>query len=210
MVDYIVIRLNKLKVFISFLRLSLNPKYFKTLGAIASSSKFLAHKLTGCIDNNLTQKNILEVGAGTGPVTKYILRKLQPNDKFDIIEITNKFISSLQILCKNYNHVKIHNKSILDFNPDYKYDYIISTLPFYSFSEVEVKKILDHYKSILSVNGKIIYFQYTFTEYIRKFKIGRHREISKIRDVFHKDFHVQKRIEYRNLFPAIVWILTSK
>lgn len=210
MINYIHSKLNKFKSFLSFFKLSVNPKHFKTLGAISNSSKFLSCKLTTSIDSKLTPKNVLEVGAGTGPVTKYILNKLQPNDKFDIIEITNKFIPSLTFVCKNYNQVKIYNKSILEFNPEYKYNYIISTLPFYSFSEKNVKSILDHYKMILSEKGKIVYFQYTFTDYLNKFNIGRHREISKIKELFHKNFYINKSIEYRNLFPAIIWTLTAK
>lgn len=190
-----------------FFRLCLNPKHHKTMGALCSSSRFLSAKMANIINANLTPKNILEVGAGTGPITKYILKKLQTEDTFDIVEITQEFIPELKGICKNYSQANIFNSSILKFKPNYKYDYIISALPFYSFPTEMVIDILNHYKDLLKEGGTIVYFQYILADRVNKFK---DKNLSTYIYNFKKNFKVSKKVEYINILPAIVWILENK
>jgi len=190
-----------------FFTLCLNPKHHKTVGAIGSSSMFLSKKMANIIDSSLTPKKILEVGAGTGPITKYILKKLQPNDTLDVVEITQDFIPALKSMCKNYPQSNVFNNSILDFKPNYKYDYIVSSLPFSVFSAEMLSNILKHYANLIKEGGTIVYFQYIFADKISKFK---DKEISKLIRNFRKNFKVSKKVEYRNLLPAIVWVLENK
>ena len=57
----------------------------KTVGTVCPSSPMLSRALAEVVDAAPQPRRILEVGPGTGPVTREILRKLGPRDVLDII-----------------------------------------------------------------------------------------------------------------------------
>lgn len=58
--------------------------------------------------------NILEVGPGTGPVTRQILRFMGPQDRFLICELNHRFITRLQHTLQK-NREFIRNRDRIDF-----------------------------------------------------------------------------------------------
>ena len=75
---------------------------YDTIGAIAPSSRFFARtqakplaKLKARTDRPV---RVLEVGPGTGAVTRQIVRLLDPGDTFDLVEINQAFADHLQQL----------------------------------------------------------------------------------------------------------------
>jgi phospholipid N-methyltransferase len=102
----------------------------------------------------------LEIGAGTGVITSKIAEKLGMHDELDVIELDPDFCHLLnQKFGNNYN-ININCISILDWSPDYLYDYIISGLPFNSFPVDFLEKILNKYRSLIKPGGTISYFEY--------------------------------------------------
>src|SRR5688500_16349675 len=71
-------------------------KNFRTTGAILPSSPFLARALASELNEPRKPGRILEVGPGTGPVTREILRLLKPADRLTAIEINPKFVRLLR------------------------------------------------------------------------------------------------------------------
>src|SRR5262249_35014534 len=124
-----------------------NPKL---VGAIAPLSESVAKKMVKYFKNRPkdTPCKILEVGAGTGNITKSIIKLLNDKDILDVIEIDPECCKILVKKFKNNHQVRVHCLSILDWIPEYHYDFIISTLPFNSFSVDFVDQVTRHYKSL--------------------------------------------------------------
>src|SRR5262245_42039440 len=71
-------------------------RHFKSTGAILPSSRFLARALASELRRSRHPAQVLEVGPGTGSVTKEILHQLAPNDRLDAVEINGYFLTRLQ------------------------------------------------------------------------------------------------------------------
>lgn len=93
-------------------------------------------------------KNILDIGAGTGLLSLMVAQKNEV--KIDAVEIDKE--ASLQakenVKASTWkNSIHIFNEDILSFQPDKKYDCIISNPPFYEnelASEIKKKNIAHH------------------------------------------------------------------
>ena len=70
-------------------------RQFRSTGAVLPSTRFLARALVSELRKPRAPGRILEVGPGTGSVTKEILRHLKPADRFDLVEINARFINLL-------------------------------------------------------------------------------------------------------------------
>src|SRR5260370_41365615 len=71
-------------------------RQFQSTGAILPSSRFLARALASEIAKPHAPTRILEVGPGTGSVTRQILRRMTPGDQLDAVEINAEFVACLQ------------------------------------------------------------------------------------------------------------------
>src|SRR5271166_5309832 len=71
-------------------------RHFLTTGAILPSSRFLARALVKPLRLPRTASRILEVGPGTGSVTREIARRLLPGDRLDAVEINGHFVELLE------------------------------------------------------------------------------------------------------------------
>src|SRR5262245_39101153 len=68
--------------------------YFHT-GSLWPSSRYLGRELAANLRGQRPPGRILEIGAGTGPVTAQIVRHLIPGDHFDIVEINGDLVRVL-------------------------------------------------------------------------------------------------------------------
>lgn len=186
-------------------------KHPNDIGAIAPSSTHLAEAMTRFIQNyDTTQgKKYLEAGAGTGAFTKMLIKKLGPQDHVDIIEINPKFCEVLKRKYANSPNVHIHAGSILDWRPAYKYDAVVSSLPFNAFKSGFVQEILDHYRLIIASGGHLTFCEYMVISKIKKFflpspaKKNLQQTMNLIKD-FEGKYQVQKQKVFANLPPAYV------
>ena len=91
---------------------------FKSIGAMCPSSPMLGRAMASPVSasdrKNSRPMTILEVGPGTGPVTRQILRFMGPEDRFVICELNHRFITRLQhTLQKNRDFIR--NRDRVDF-----------------------------------------------------------------------------------------------
>ena len=187
----------------------------KTIGAVCPSSSYLAKSITGYLRQERREPiKVLEIGAGTGVFTREIVKNLNKDDICDAIEIEPNFCNNLRSEFKDHKNVFIHQLSILDFNPKYKYDFIISGLPFNSFDAGFVQEILDKYIKLTKPNGIISYFEYMLLPNLKRlFLTFNPSEKKKFADVlavtkdFRKKFLVKKNYVFLNLPPAYVYHL---
>jgi phospholipid N-methyltransferase len=168
----------------------------RKVGAIVSSSKYLAYEMINSIDFEKTEC-IVEYGPGTGAFTEKILLRAKDTTTIILIEINNEFYNTLKKLYGHKRNVIILNdsaeniKSILERYSIKKVDYIISGLPFTSLPEKISNTILKRTSEVIGEYGQFITFQYTL---LKKQYIG----------TFFKEIE-QKKV-FRNIPPAYVLV----
>lgn len=145
-----------LHFFQSFLR---NPL---RVGAVTPSSRELALKILENVDAN--ERNVaLEIGCGTGAITKYIEKIVPNSDSFIGIEIDKEFVKklnmafpSLKIICGD----ACQTEDILRNHNMGKVSYIISGLPFVVLPEPVVDGILREIDKLMDKGCIFRTFQY--------------------------------------------------
>lgn len=117
---------------------------------------------------------VLEVGPGTGAVTRKIVTLLRPEDRFDLVELNETFAGLLQKrFAEHPDYMRaaaqsqIHICPIQDFPYSAPYDIIISGLPLNNFPCDLVRRIFDVFFQLLVPGGTLSYFEYM---YVRSFK----------------------------------------
>jgi phospholipid N-methyltransferase len=135
-----------------------------TIGAVAPSSKYLTQKMIKPIDFE-NAEIIVELGAGTGVMTKAILKKMKPNARLISFEINTDFIENLEKINDPrfllLNESVENFKSILENLGINKVDYVVSGLPIAILKDLLVNKLLAEVSTSLNENGKFIQFQYS-------------------------------------------------
>lgn len=149
---------------------------FKTTGAILPSSRFLARAMTGPFKRRTQPARILEVGPGTGAVTRRIVRLMRPDDRLDLVEINEDFAELLQQRFENNRQYRplreqctIHIGPLQEFESDLPYDFIISGLPLNNFSPELVQEIFEACFRLLAPQGVLSYFEYMYVRSARKY-----------------------------------------
>lgn len=176
-------------------------KDLKQTGAIAPSSKFLAKDLVKQLRKDVFSDGcpplkILEVGPGTGPLTKEIINLLRPQDRLDIVEIHQHFYQTIKEKYIRPN-VSVHHGDILQFQPGIAYDYIFSSLPYEAMSESLIQRIWQKKLDLCSQKAFICYFKYVS---FRKFKCDFEEQIV-------KRYQRDKKIVLLNIPPAKLFTL---
>jgi phosphatidylethanolamine/phosphatidyl-N-methylethanolamine N-methyltransferase len=160
---------------------------FETTGAIAPSSRFLASAMTGPLRRRERPARILEVGPGTGAVTRTIVRQLGSDDTFDLVEINETFADLLKQRFErdvNYNRVagisRVHVCPLQEFQTEGNYDYIISGLPLNNFSPELVGQFFEVFFRLLAPGGVLSYFEYMYVRAVRK-RVSKESERTRLR-----------------------------
>ncbi len=184
------------------------------VGAIAPCSSYTAKELTRYIYHNRKKKvlRILEVGAGTGAVTKEIVSKLKKDDQLDVVELDQNYCTLLHEKFGQQSNVAIHCISITDFVSDAPYDLIISTLPFNSLPTELFQQVVHHYTNLIKPGGHIAYIEYVGLANVKRLMLTKQE-----RESFDKKCAVLKQwrtmngvhteVVVRNLPPAYVYHL---
>mgnify|MGYP001566084257 CR=1 FL=1 len=139
-------------------------KNLKTIGAVVPCSSVSARKMTGPIDFSKA-KTIVELGGGTGAVTREILKRLSPNAKLIVFETNRNFVTIL----KNIDDVRLtiiegsaaHMASHLKGMDVREADYVISTLPLVNMGKGTEEKILEAVRGVLGAEGRYVQIQYS-------------------------------------------------
>jgi len=195
--------------FIFIERFISNPS---SVGSITPSSSFLAAEITKYIAPESDSIKILEVGAGTGIFTKRIISKLRPGDVFDVIEIDPELCGVMKKQFDGLNNVTINCLSILDWKPKYKYDYIVSGLPFNAFEASFVDAILKHYEKLIKPDGILSYFEYIALADIKKMflsgeKLEKYQKVQEVTSMFRAKYEFELVKIFANFPPAYVHFL---
>lgn len=153
---------------------------FETTGAIAPSSRFLARAMTRPL-RDMTGRTIrvLEVGPGTGAVTREVVRHIKPGDTLDLVEINADFAELMQRRFETEpryqaaaDRATVHVCPLQEFEPDGRYDVIISGLPFNNFPSALVEELVDICLELLGPAGTLSFFEYMYIRPLRRMVSG--------------------------------------
>jgi phosphatidylethanolamine/phosphatidyl-N-methylethanolamine N-methyltransferase len=140
---------------------------FHTTGSIAPSSRWLARALARHVAGEKPGRRILEVGPGTGAVTRWIVPALGATDSFDLVEMNGEFVARLHSrfarepeLQAAAPRVRILHQAIEQLAADGGYDAIVSGLPLNNFSGALVERLLEKLVGLLAPGGTLSFFEY--------------------------------------------------
>ncbi len=189
---------------------------FHSTGAIAPSSRFVARALTGPFEKRTGPLRVLEIGPGTGAITRHIVNLLGPDDRLDLVELNEKFVAMLRHRLEHEpefravaDRVHLHSCAIQDFQAAEPYDFIISGLPINNFPADLVEEIFSIYFKLLAPHGQVSYFEYMYVRPLRRLVSGsserkRLRELDRVISPYLHRHRVRRNWIFVNLPPA--WV----
>lgn len=194
---------------------------FHTTGAIAPSGHSLACRLAEPLRAARSGPlSVLEVGAGTGTVTRVLARLIGPSDRLDVVEINPRFVGVLTGLLRTdpalaavAEQVRILPESVTELElGEGRYDVIVSCLPFTNFAPETVRSILAQYRRALVPGGRLTWFGYLGTRPLRSLfgsraEAARHRAVAAELAAFEGAHHSERRVVWDNVPPARVFRL---
>jgi phosphatidylethanolamine/phosphatidyl-N-methylethanolamine N-methyltransferase len=148
---------------------------FQSTGAVLPSGPALAAALSrhvredagGRPSGGPSGRRILEVGPGTGAVTRHILSALRPEDRLDLVERNSEFVACLSERIASDSEyraasgrINLHHASVEDLSESEPYDLIVSGLPLNNFSVGLVTQILAKLQRLLAPGGTLSFFEY--------------------------------------------------
>jgi phospholipid N-methyltransferase len=167
-----------------------------TTGAIVPSGRFLAAALARYVaEPGCGGRRILEVGPGTGAVTRRIIAVMRPEDHLDLVEVNERFVARLQVLFQTdplFRRVAARSRvlhcPVETLDGQGQYDLIVSGLPLNNFPPETVENILGVMSRLLKPGGTISFFQYIALRAMRMAVSGRsqRRRLRGVRDAIHK------------------------
>jgi phospholipid N-methyltransferase len=199
---------------VSFLRRYVTEPH--VVGAIAPSSRQLARALAAPFANRTTPASVLEVGAGTGAVTRAIAQTFTSQDRLDICEIDPGFADTIERdfllsgpLAPAYQQgcVRLIRGPVQSMAANGEYDFVISGLPFTAFTPEDVEAIMGVISRSLKPLGVFSYFEYLFMRRLmRNFALGAKRKrmqaVSHFLDRQIKEHETGRKTIWWNLPPA--------
>ena len=154
-----VLRSTKSRPFIQFFKAIIrNPK---AVGAACPSSRGLARAMAEGIPLPL-DGIVVELGAGTGPVTQAILDRGVPRDKLLVLELSKDLCTGLKKrFGDDLNVIQGDAGHLSDYiEPGTKVAAVVSSLPLRSLPNVLVAKISSELSKIMEPGGTLIQFTY--------------------------------------------------
>jgi phospholipid N-methyltransferase len=197
-------------------------RQFRSTGAILPSGRFLARALVSELRKPREPGRILEVGPGTGSVTRAILRHLHTKDRLDLVEINGRFVHWLQErFDKDWefrfyrDQVAIIHSAVEKLQGEGIYDFIVSGLPLNNFPVAAVRDIFRAYGRLLKPGGTLTYYEYVFIRHLKTPFVNR-RERRRLLSVgrlvggYIRSFQIRRERIFINVPPATVRHLRLK
>ncbi len=163
-----------------------------------------------------------KLAPGTGAVTKAIARAMRPTDRLDCVELNTQFAEHVRKLVQSdavfnscRDRIRVMETGVEELEGENLYDFIISGLPFNSFSSELVQKIFDAFSRLLKPGGMLSYFEYEFVRHLQRPFVNKENRarLQGVGQVVNKYISAyQKRHErvFINVPPAIVRHLCLK
>jgi phospholipid N-methyltransferase len=195
---------------------------FHHTGAVLPSGFFLSQALVRPLRLPRAAAHILEVGPGTGSVTREIARRLQVGDRLDAVEINPRFAQMLEhkvrrdpLLSFWQDDIRVINAPVQDIIGESIYDFIISGLPLNNFTVAEIRSVFAAFTRLLRPGGTLVYFEYALVRQLKTPFVNRHERrrlfrVSRVVARYIREHQVRRERIFINVPPAIVRQLCLK
>jgi phospholipid N-methyltransferase len=125
-------------------------------------------------------RRILEVGPGTGAVTRRLVELLGPQDCLDLVELNSSFVDCLRQRFRNEpafqavaGQARVLHCPVEELPPGTRYHLIVSGLPLNNFAVADVRRILDALAGLLEPGGTLSFFEYIGVRRVKQLLSGR-------------------------------------
>jgi len=191
-------------------------------GSVLPSSRFLARALVSELRKPRAPAAILEVGPGTGAVTRRLAEKLIPGARLDVVEINEQFVKLLSrrlerewIFRFHQEQIRLIHSSVDEIAGEGLYDFIISGLPLNNFPPHIVRTVFQTFDRLLKPGGTLSYFEYFWVRQLKTPFVGERerRRLYKVGRIVGRNirkFQVRRQQVLMNVPPAIVRHLQLK
>ena len=150
---------------------------FASTGAIQPSSRFLARAMTEPLRDRRPAGGvrIVEMGPGTGAVTRRIVEAMQPEDQLDCFELNPDFADYLRHLIASDSdfdecrqRIRVHTDDASRAEIDEPADFVICSVPLNNLPGAGVSAILEAGRRVLAGQGWFTYFEYVLLPRLRR------------------------------------------
>ncbi|WP_340373827.1 methyltransferase domain-containing protein [Streptomyces sp. SS7] len=192
----------------------------RTTGAVAPSGRALARALTEPLRAQGPRPlTVLEVGAGTGAITRVLIPQLPRGSRLDIVEANPRFTTRLRSLVDAHPaladrpaRVTVHQTLVENLTTDVRYDVIVSGLPLTNFTPAQVERIMSRYMELLHPGGTLTYFAYLGTRRARALTASRaealrHAAVDEVMTGYQRRYATGRWTVWANMPPACAWHL---
>jgi phosphatidylethanolamine/phosphatidyl-N-methylethanolamine N-methyltransferase len=193
---------------------------YQRTGMVWPSSPALAKVMTRSLRHAPGPKRLLEVGPGTGPFTRAILKALRPGDELHVVEVSRVFSKRLEDKMlqpfreRNPNvTVKLYCQPIESASIPGKFDFIVCGLPFNNFPPPLVRSIFRRLLELLNPGGELAYFEYAGVRVMKGPLVGSKgrrqlKQIGMMNKIFRRKHHGRRELVLGNMPPAVAVRLT--
>jgi len=179
---------------------------FRTTGAVLPSGRRLASALARFVSRPdgagapgttgdgrgvpaCGSRRILEVGPGTGAVTRQIVAAMGPDDRLDLVELNDRFVACLReqfqsdpALAAVADRSRVLHCPVEQLPREGSYDAIVSGLPLNNFSVDEVRRIIEVLGQLAAAGGTLSFFEYIAIRRL-KWMLGGRVERARLRGI---------------------------
>lgn len=161
---------------------------WRQVGAVAPSSPFLVNAMVRPIDFARARR-IVELGPGTGVITKALLKRMRPDCTLVVFEVGDEFCDALKQLGDKRLEVRNESAERIGTLPR-PVDYVVSGLPLANLDPQVRRRIVIRARDILEQGGVFLQFQY----------------LAASRGLIHRVFgNIETKYEARNVPPAFIF-----
>lgn len=190
---------------------------YAATGAVQPSSRFLAREMTAPMRRDPrpagVPRNIVEMGPGTGAVTRRIGEAMRAGDRLDCYEINPDFADFLGAAVASEpgyaavrERIRIHCSPAEEAAPAGPVDFVICSIPLNNLPAPAVRRILATAVEMLGDSGWLTYFEYPWLPRLRGLFVGaeERRRIAAVREAKSEFLGdgIRTRLVLLNLPPA--------
>ena len=190
---------------------------FVHTGAIQPSSRFLAAAMTQPLrDSSSGSARILEIGPGTGPVTRAIARGMSEQDELECYEINSDFAQYLNrtvqedpLFSSARDRIRIHNAPAQELEAGEGFDFVVCSAPLNNFDAGTIEDIFRTSFAAMRPGGTFTFFGYVVFPALRGFfarsdTLAKLAEAQAVKNDWIKRHAKDSRVVLLNLPPARV------
>ena len=197
------------------------------VGSLQPSSRFVAEAMASPLaeasrKNPEISRRVLEMGPGTGSVTRGISKAMGPLDQLDCYEINETFVEYLRQQVKTHqayaetrDRVHIHHGPAQEGLSQHSYDFIICAIPTNNLPLDLFEELFSMVFKSLTPGGYLSYIEYTMLPTMAKVFATpdikeRIIEIEKLKRSYRKQYASRMRFVSINFPPARIYLLQAR